>query len=146
MNSRSALYSFIESLIESSTSGDPLFEAQSARNLRTSVDQATKMVRVECFTGELTLTTEQRRRELMVQSTIQCWVLPEDVNDITSLDAAVDMSFEMAVQIHDAIANNPDLAAGVCDSQFREFETGHANLGATLRGVTYLDGLINQAS
>jgi hypothetical protein len=115
------------------------------RSLRTSVDEARKVVRVECFTGELDV---GEREENNVQSTIQCWVLPDFDSYGTeqeAIDAAADESFDMAKAIYTAIAPNMDLNGMVCTADFREFETGQAKLGSAQRGVTYLDGVINRA-
>lgn len=143
MIARDALYTFIESLITAAAPSSALFDAASFRNLRGAVDTAQKVVRVECLEGELVLTDEAARKEMNVRSTIQTYCLPTDLEE-TSLDDAADTSFEMAREIYEAVAGDPSLNAGVCDAQFREFETGHANLGATRYGVTWLDGIINK--
>ena len=145
MITRDALYSVIENLVATAGQSSALYEAESFRNLRTSVDEARKVVRVECLDGQFTLTTDPMRKELNVRATIQCWVLP-DSSDLPDLDAATDESFEMAREIFEELASNPGLDGGVCDVSFEIFETSEASLGAILRGVTYLDGVINQAS
>lgn len=145
MITRDAIYTFIEDLITAAGVGTPLYEAVSARNLRTSVDSATKVIRVECFAGEFVRTAETKRSELNVKSLIQTFVTPAGTEE-SDLDDATDLSFDMAKVIHDAIADHPDLDGTVCDAQFREFETGYANLGTMRRGTTYLDGTINQVS
>jgi hypothetical protein len=139
MITRNALYSFVESLIDAAANGEPLFEASSFRNIRTFVDEAEKVVRVECFDGQFCMSEEDVRKELGVRFTVQCWVLPED-DEQTSIDTAVDLSFEMARTIF------ADLNGQVCDAYGDQFETGEANLGRQRRGVTYLDGIINRAS
>ena len=145
MISRDALYSFTESLINASVLGDALSGAESFRNLRSSVDAATKVVRIECLDGQFCRTDESVRKELNVSFTAQFWVIPDGVEQ-ADMDAATDESFEMARQFFEAMADNPGLSGLVCDAYADVFETGEANLGATRRGVTYLDGLINQAS
>jgi hypothetical protein len=145
MITRNALYSFVESLIDAAANGEPLFEASSFRNIRTFVDEAEKVVRVECFDGQFCMSEEDVRKELGVRFTVQCWVLPED-DEQTSIDTAVDLSFEMARTIFEGIAGNADLNGQVCDAYGDQFETGEANLGRQRRGVTYLDGIINRAS
>lgn len=145
MISRNALYEFIEGLIEAAAVGDALYEAVIYRNIRNSVDQNRKVVRIEVLTGEHCMTSEDMRKELGVEATIQCWVLPEGTG-LTDLDAAADASFDMSREIFEAIAGNTSLGGRVCDCDFREFETGHANLATAKRGVTYLDGVINHAS
>jgi hypothetical protein len=144
MISRDALYDFIEATIAAADSGDALFEAVSFRNLRGQLGAA-KTVRVECIIGFHCRTEEAVRRELNVSATIQCWVLPATTSEI-DMDTATDISFDMRKEIFDAIADDPSLSGGVCDSDFQAFETGYANLGSTRHGVTYLDGLINTAS
>jgi hypothetical protein len=126
MITRDALYEFVGTLIENAAVDTPLYEAEIFRNLRTSVDEAVKVIRVECFTGQHALTDEERRKELVVRFTVQCWVLPTDDTQ-EAIDTACDESFEMSRTIFVAIA-------------------GEANLGSVRRGVTYLDGIINNAS
>lgn len=145
MITRNALYTFIESLIASAGVGTPLEGATSFRNVHGSVNAATKVVRVECITGQHCMTTEDRTKELNVQATIQTFCLPA-TDEEADLDTAIDTSFEMSRTIFRAIADNPQLNNLVCDSYFDDFETGYANLSATRYGVTWLDGLINQAS
>jgi hypothetical protein len=145
MITRNALYSFIETLIENAADDTPLKDAESFRNLRESVDEATKIVRVEVFTGEHAMTDEDHRKELGVMFTVQCWVTPED-QEQTSIDSAVDDSFDMSRAIFEAIAGDTSLGNKVCDCYGSTFETGEANLGTLRRGVTYLDGTINRVS
>jgi hypothetical protein len=145
MITRDALYTFVETLVASAANGTPLKDAVSFRNLRTSVNEAKKVVRVECIDGTFCFSEEDVRKELRVRFTIQCWVTP-DGKDQTDIDAAVDLSFEMARTIFDAMAGNADLGGKVCDAYGDQFETGEANLGTVRRGVTYLDGMINRAS
>lgn len=143
MITRDALYTFVEDLISNAVSSSPLDGAVSARNLRTSVDSADKVVRVECFEGSLSVSNDPKFTEQEVKATIQCWVLPAGTEQ-ADLDDATDESFEMARTIFEAIVATPHLDGTVCDAKFSEFETGYANLGATPRGVTYLDGMLNQ--
>ena len=145
MITRDALYTKIESLIEDAVIGDALFDAVSYRNLRGDINTATRIVRIECIIGKMCMTTETKRQELNVESTIQCWVMPSGTEE-SDLDTAMDASFEMAREIFEGIASDTALGGAVCDAYFDEFETGYANLGAARRGVTYLDGTINQAS
>lgn len=146
MITRNALYSFVESLVEAATDHDhPLYEAVTFRNLRSSVDETDKVIRVECFDGAFCFSEEEKRKELGVRFTVQCWVLPGG-EDQVDIDTAVDLSFEMARAVFEGIAGNADLNGAVCDAYADEFETGEANLGRQRRGVTYLDGMINQAS
>lgn len=144
MIARNSLYTFIEDLIDNAGTESALYEAMSFRNVRGSIDESTKVVRVECFTGEFVLSTEAKRSEAKVESSIQCYVTPSGLEE-TDLDAAIDLSFDMAKEIHDAIAGDPGLNGSLCDAQFRNFATGFGNLGATRRGVTEMEGLINQA-
>jgi hypothetical protein len=104
-----------------------------------------KVVRVECFDGTFCFSEEDQRKELGVRFTVQCWVLPEK-DDQPDIDTAVDLSFEMARAVFNAMAGNADLGGKVCDAYGDQFETGEANLGRQRRGVTYLDGIINRAS
>lgn len=149
MISRDALYAFIESLIDDAEDGDALFEAQPFRNLRTSIDEAQKVIRVECFDGMHDVSPREKETEKNVRATVQCWVKPDidgaNGDEELAVDTAADLSFDMSKEIFNAIAQNPGLNGGVCDSSFQEFETGEANLGGR-RGVTFLDGVINQAS
>lgn len=145
MITRDALYDFIDTLIDNAGEGTPLENAVIFPNIRGSVDDADKVVRVECFNGNHAMTDEDRRKELRVQFTIQCWVKPTG-DDLTDIDTAVDLSFEMSRTIFRAIASDTSLNNKVCDCYADEFETGEANLGATRRGVTFLDGTINEAS
>ena len=147
MITRNALYDFIENLIRDADAGTALDEAFTFRNLRTSVDDARKLIRVECFDGQHAMTAESCRKELGVSFTIQCWVLPdEELPEQIAIDEAIDLSFDMSRQIFEGIASDTSLNGAVCDSYANEFETGESNLGTTRRGVTYLDGIINQAS
>lgn len=146
MITRNALYSFIENLISQANAGDALYQAQSYRNLRTSIDEAVKVVRIECTTGQFIVGQEPKRSEANVRTTIQCWVIPDVEGEANAmLDVATDDSFEMARKIFDSLASNTNLGAGVCDAYFDEFETGYGNMGTSRRGVTYLDGTVNQS-
>ncbi len=145
MITRDALYAVIEDAIAGASPGDALEDAVSFRNIRESVDSDTKVVRFECMTGEFAMTTELKRRELNVETTIQCWVTPDE-NTEESLDEATDLSFEMAWELFNVISTDPGLKGGVCDAFFKDYETGYANMGSLRRGVTYLDGVINQGS
>ncbi len=144
MITRDALYEFIEDLIDAAGAGTALENAVSARNLRTSTDTE-KIIRVECFAGFHVMTATDKEKEKNVRTTIQSIVTPATVEQ-EDLDDAVDLSFDMGREIFEAIANDPSLGNLVCDSYFDEFETGPLNIGATVKGATYLDGLINQAS
>jgi hypothetical protein len=144
MISRNALYSFIETIVGAALDGSPLHGAESFRNLRSPVDETTKVIRVECFVGQHVMTTETVRKEANVRFTVQCWVTPES-GEQTDIDAAVDESFDMSRILFEAIASDTSLSGGVCDAYCDEFETGEANLGTIRRGVTFLDGLINRA-
>jgi hypothetical protein len=153
MITRDALYDFIETLVDNADPSSALFDAASFRNLRGSVDTkedgtpVKKVVRVEVFVGQHCMTTEDKKKELNVEATIQCWVTPESEGDeLANLDQACDDSFDMSRELFEAMAANTNLNGLVCDSYFDEFETGTANLGSFNRGVTYLDGTINQAS
>lgn len=145
MITRDALYAVIEDEIANSLPADALYQAISYRNLRGPVDAATKVVRVECSTGQHCMTEEDKRKELNVQATIQTYCLPT-TTDEADLDDAMDTSFDMSRQIFVRIATDPNLNGSVCDSYFDDFETGYANLVGTRFGCTWLDGLINQAS
>lgn len=145
MITRNALYTVIEDLIAAAVPGDALFEAVSYRNLRGAVDTVQKTVRIESFVGQHVMTTENMRKEANVQTTIQTWCLPAGTDD-ADLDTAMDTAFEMSRELFEGLAANTDLNGAVCDSYFDGFETGYANIGATRYGVTWLDGLINQAS
>jgi hypothetical protein len=144
MISRNALFTFIESLIEAAASDDALYEAVSSRNVRAQVTPV-KIVRVDCFVGEHCLTEESHRKELLVKSVIECFARPASTKQ-ADMDDAADISFDMSREIFEAIAESPSLGGAVCDAYFAEFETGTANFGSALHGVTYLDGMINQAS
>lgn len=147
MISRDALYDFVEDLIDNAEVDSPLDGAQVFRNLRTSIDEAVKVVRVECFLGDHCMTTEETRKELAVEFTIQCWVIP-DLSDgeLAGMDAAVDDSFDMSRVIFEAMATDTSLGGRVCDSYSSKYESGEASMGTLSRGVTFLDGVINQAS
>ena len=145
MISRDALYTFIENLISESAVDSALDQAQVFRNLRTPVDEATKVVRVECFVGQFGQTDEDKRKELGVLFTVQCWAIPADETQV-AMDDATDLSFDMARAIFEGIAADPALDGTVCDCYADEFETGEANLGTIRRGVTYLDGIMNRVS
>jgi hypothetical protein len=145
MISRNALYDFVEALIASAAVDSPLYDAESFRRLRTSVDQARKVVRVDCVVGEFTLANEPKDTEVNVEGTIQCWVMPTDTSE-TELDNATDASFDMAQAIYNAIAPNSTLNEAVCFIRFGQFETGNGSMGGSLRGVTYLDVMINPAN
>jgi len=147
MISRNALYDFIEDLIDNAAVDSPLDGAQVFRNLKTSIDEAIKVVRVECFDGQHVMTTEDMRKELVVRFTVQCWVIPDlSSGDQLGIDTAVDDSFDMSRVIFEAIAGETSLGGAVCDAYADEFETGEASLGTMMRGVTFLDGIINNAS
>jgi hypothetical protein len=146
MITRDALYTFIESLVSAAGSNDPLFEAVTFRNLRGDLNTTQKVIRVDSFAGDHNVlgVDGEMNRELNVVTNIQCWVTPEK-DEEEYIDAAKDQSFEMSQAIFDAIAANETLNDSVCFANFREFETGEANLGAQRRGVTYLDGTVNAA-
>lgn len=145
MITRQALYDFIGTLISGAAPSSALKDALVFRNLRTSVDEAKKLVRVECSDGQFSFSEEDVRKENRVRFTVQCWVKPDSKNQ-TDIDAAVDLSFEMAREIFEGIAGNADLNNKVCDAYGDQFECGEANLGTIRRGVTFLDGMVNRAS
>lgn len=145
MITRNALYDFVDALIEAAPQSSPLSDARSFRSLRGSIDDAVRIVRVEVTEGYHALSSDPKLKELRVQAVIQCWVLPEDDSE-AALDDATDESFEMSRAIFEAVAQSSHLSGKVCDTDFQQFETGYANLGSIRRGVTYLDGVINQAS
>ncbi len=144
MISRDAIYDYLEPIIDNAVDGDALYGAEIYPNVHTSVDKATKIIRVQCFAGQFVMSEEECRQEANVQTTIQCWVMPASTDD-TALDDAMDTSLDMAKDVFTALAgDNTGLGGKVADSYFDEFETGFANLGSTRRGVTYLDGIINR--
>ncbi len=142
MIARNALYTFIEALIDGSELSDALSGAESFRNLRGDVNTAAKIVRVDVLDGVMAVTDEPIQQEQGVGFTIQFWCTPEGT-ELTDLDDAKDTSFDMARQFFDALHENQSLSGAVCLADADVFETGEANLGATLRGVTYLDGEVN---
>lgn len=154
MITRNALYDFIQTVIDDADIDDALNGAEVFRNFRTSIDVAEKVVRVETTTGQFCVATEDKLKERNVRATIQCWVLPDVTqadDEQSAVDDATDVSFDMAQALFEAIEGDPTLNDKVCDVSFEGdddlgFETGEANLGTVRRGVTYLDGLINQAS
>lgn len=149
MIAKNALYSFVESLIDNSGPNTPLDGAVSFRNLRSSVDESTKIIRVECPAGQFVLTEQDSRKEANVLFTIQCWVTP-DLNryndDESAIDAATDDSFEMARTIFEQIATEANLNGTICDVYGDDWESGEGSMGGTRRGVTYFDGIINAAT
>lgn len=148
MITRNALYDFTDALITNAPDGSALSGAYSFRNLKSSVDEFVKVVRIDCIEGQLCRTDEAKKEELNVRFTAQFWVTPEPSNndEEAALDDAIDLSFDMAKQFYNGMADDPGLGGLVCDSYADVFETGDAKLGSINRGVTYLDGLINQAS
>lgn len=145
MTPRTALYDFIEALVDSSTVTDALHGSASFRRWTGPVDEAKKVVRVDVGTGNFTLTTRDNEKERNVQFTVQCHVMPDD-DTWQEMEAASDLSYAMARQIFDAIAgDNTGLGGFVCDCYGDEFEMGEINIGAARRPCTYLDGTINKA-
>lgn len=144
MISRDAIYDFLDDVITNADASSALHGAVLFRNLRNNVDVATKVVRVDCVTGIRVTSDEPRSREANVRCTIQFYCLPDDVEE-PQLDEAMDISFDMMMQAGDALDLDPGLDDKVCVSSFEEFETGYANIGSTRYGVTWLDGVINQA-
>lgn len=142
MLARTALYNFTDALVAASATTDALFEAISFRNLRKPVDEQIKVVRVEVFDGRMTVSPDSKQKEMGIRFEVQFWVTPDDVSQ-EALDDATDTSFDMARQWFDALHNDQSLTGQVCFADADEFETGAANLGATLRGVTYLYGEVN---
>lgn len=142
MIARDALYDFIQTLIDGSSSGDALYGAESFRNLRGTVNEAVKVVRVDVLEGLMAVTDEPIRQEQGVAFTVQFWCTPEST-ELSDLDDAKDTSFDMARQFFDALHENQSLSGSVCMADADVFETGEANLGSSLRGVTYLDGEVN---
>lgn len=144
MIARDALYTFIENLIDASTSDDALYEAISFRNHRSDVDAATKVVRVDVIDGLMVVTDESSRKEEGVKFTIQFWVTPDSGSDeLAALDDAKDVSFDMARQFFDALHEDQSLGGTVCLADADFFETGVVNMAGSQRGVTYLDGEVN---
>jgi hypothetical protein len=149
MIARDALYTFIENLIAGSDPSDALDGAESARNLKLSIDKAQKVVRVDIVDGMMTVSDEEMRQESDVRFTIQFWCTPDAPtggDELAALDTAKDTSFDMARQFFDALHNDQTLGGTVCIADADYFETGQANIGGGTRGVTYLDGVVNPAS
>jgi hypothetical protein len=152
MISRNALYNFLESVIETATAAEddsPLKGAVSFRSLRGSVDEAKKVVRVDCYSGRVAKTDETRCRETDVDFVIEFYVTPDEATgELSALelqDAAVDLSFEMLYEAFDKLTDSAGvtLNGNVDHLNTGEFDTGTANLGTISRGASYLYGKIN---
>lgn len=145
MISRDALYSFIESLITDAAPDTPLEDAESFRSLRGSVNEAVKVVRVDCFSGIFNV-GEAKLSERDVDFVIEFFVTPseatEDADALAQLDAAKDLSFEMARTVFNEMATKQGWAT-ICDAFGNEFDTATANLGGKERGATYFYGKVN---
>lgn len=147
MISQDALYDVIEAAIAAAGSSDAIFEAKSFRQLREleSSDAPSKIIRAECTAGFLCRTDADVRKELNVRATIEFIKLPDSTSE-EDLDDAKLVSFEMAREIFDILADNPSLSGRVCDNYFDEFEKSIAKFSGVLHGITYLDGMINRSS
>jgi hypothetical protein len=145
------VYDFLNEQIDASLPGDALFEAVAARNARTSVEEAEKVVRIYGGTQRFGKTNEASLKDRHVEITLQFIVRPAS-DSLDDLDAAIDTSLEMARQFFEAATDDPTLGSRGCDANFYDddgknnVEFGEASIGSTLYGTTYLDGLINHAS
>lgn len=144
MISRDKIYDWLNDLIAAAAVDTPLADALLFPNLRTSVDEAQKVIRVDCWAGQFTLTDEESREERNVDFVIQCVVTPETggSDEVAQLDAAKDESFQMARTIFREMA--PSGIPGLCQVWADEWEQGDPSFGAAKRGATYLFGKVNQ--
>jgi hypothetical protein len=143
MISRDAIYDWLQELVAASAVDAPLADAVLFPNLKGSIDETQKVIRVDCWAGEFTLTEEPEREERNVDFVIQCVVTPDEGSDeLVQLDAAKEMSFQMVRTIFREMA--PSGLAGVCQAYADEWEQGDPSFGASNRGATYLYGKVNQ--
>lgn len=145
MISRNALYSFLESVITDAPDDSALKDAASFRSLRGSVDESTKVVRCDCFSGRFAKSPDPQCEEIDVDFVVEFYKTPEDAESLSSQDAAKDLSFEMAKQFYNALTTREGATLGgqVDITEGEEFDTDMASLGGVLRGTTYLYGTIN---
>lgn len=147
MITRNALYSFIESVITESaeTEDAPMKSAVSFRSLKGNVDEAAKVVRCDCFSGRFAKSADPRCEETDVDFIVEFFVTPAD-DSLTAMDAAKDLSFEMAKQFYNRLTDSDgqtlkNLVDRVTGGD--EFDTDIANLGGINRGATYIYGKLN---
>lgn len=145
MISQDALYTWLGTLIAAADVGTPLKDATLFNNIRSSVDAATKVIRVDCYSGRLTLTTETSREEQDVDFVIQCVVTPEaateSLDEQQQIDIAKAAALEMVKVIFRAMAATG--VPSVCQAYGDEFDIGQPDFGSQKRGAAYFYGKIN---
>lgn len=144
VRAKTALFDTLETFVATLPSGDALFGAVGLRNTRGKVE-VSKVFRVECTSGAMTMSDDECCKEMNVDFTLQFFALPTD-ESFEALDDAFDLSFQMARSAYDEL-NGKDLDGAVCSVDFPEAEgnyrVGVANLGATQYAATYLMGVVN---
>jgi hypothetical protein len=81
MISRDKIYDWLQELVAASAVDAPLADAVLFPNLKGSIDETQKVIRVDCWAGEFTLTEEPEREERNVDFVIQCVVTPDEGSD-----------------------------------------------------------------
>lgn len=140
---REALYTLIENAIDAAGPGDALFEAEVPRTSR-GQSKARKVVKIYGTTGSLVESSDPGCVTVGVDFTIQCQVLPDGKpDDVAKLEEAEADSWRMAQAVFLAIRANQSLDGAVSIADANAYETSSFNIGATVYGATYLDGVIN---
>ena len=141
-----AIYDVLEAAItaQSGNSAHPLNNCKLYSTFRGSVKiEEKKIIRVSVLSGQFAFRNEDANKFEQVQAVIQCYVRADSKSD-SDIDAAEELSFEMANEVSKVLSANPTLTNQVCISLFRDFEKGTVNVWATVHGATYLYGVINQ--
>jgi hypothetical protein len=139
---RAALYTLIENAINAAGSNDALFEAVIPRTSRGRVDNL-KTVKIVSGPGKFNFGAEDDNRAVECLFTIQCWVMPDRVEDDESMETALDTAMEMAEEIFNAVHNNQSLSNTVCLCDADDYDAEFANHGGMVKAAAYLDGVIN---
>lgn len=146
MHSRDALYNWLQELIDNAADDTPLKDAVLFRNLRGSVDEAKKVIRVDCYGGEMAFTNFPSDEEFDVDFIIQFFVTPDTAGDneteIGKLDQAKDLSFQMMRTVFRSMKTEVNWS-GIKDADGSEWENTEESLGTVMRAVTYFFGKVN---
>lgn len=145
MISQDALYTWLGTLISTAGVGTPLKNATLFNSSRGSVDAATKVIRVDCFSGMLVLTTDTPCEEQDVQFVIECIITPDPETEMLSADqqlaTAKSNALEMVKVIFRTMAATD--IAGLGRAFGNEFDVGQPSFGSQSRGAAYFYGKVN---
>lgn len=145
MTPKNALYQVIENAIKTVGNSSPLVGAVTLRSLKGSVDEASKVVRVQSLlSGQMSPVDEPQRQYNDADYIVQCFCKP-DGDTLKEEDEALEKSLEMAYAIFRIINSNYSLDGAVCDAaeELGGFDCDYETLGGQRFASTYLYGKFN---